>query len=153
VKPSRADIPVPYEEDEQKAVMKWAEVQGLNVPALRLLHHIPNGSSKLPIGLAKKLKSLGLKAGVPDLCLPVAAQGFHALYVEMKRVKGSTTSEEQKSWHAALRERGNRVEVCKGAGEAIAVIRDYLGMHGQREQPAPASPALDHWRAVAGAEG
>jgi hypothetical protein len=151
VKPARVKAPVPLEHEEQVDVMKWAEIQGMNVPALRLLFAIPNGGYRLPIGLAKKMQRAGLKAGVPDLCLPVPSGQFAALYVEMKRVKGSTTSEEQESWHAALRERGNRVEICRGAGEAIAVIRDYLGMHGQREKPA--SPALDHWRAVAGAEG
>lgn len=46
----------------------------------------------------------------------------------MKRIKGGRVSPEQEDWHAKLTARGYRVEVCRGAAAAIAVLKDYLGM-------------------------
>lgn len=113
------------EAQEQMAVMKWAEMSRGKYPELRLLFHIANGGSRNKIEAAH-LKQQGVKAGVPDLCLPVARGRFHGLYIEMKREKGGRLSPEQKGWLNALEAQGYYCKVCHGASEAIHTIQDYL---------------------------
>ena len=62
------------ESQEQQALFSWAEyAKGLH-PELGLLYHIPNGGKRDKLEAAR-LKLEGVKAGVPDLCLPVARGG------------------------------------------------------------------------------
>lgn len=121
------------EEQEQRAVIEWAHLSRGRLPGLRLLFHVPNGGLRHPV-TAQRLKLLGVKPGVPDLVLPVAAHGFHGLYVEMKRsvdrpkkkeVRGRL-SESQIWWRDQLRAQGYRAEVCYGFEEAKAVLEEYL---------------------------
>jgi len=72
-----------------------------------------------------------VKAGVPDLCLPVARGGFHGLYIELKRQKGSKTSDDQKAWLSNLEKQGYFVALCKGWEAAAKVITEYLTMGGE----------------------
>lgn len=117
------------EDFEQELVMRWAIGQIDTWPELALLHHIPNGGLRGKREAAR-LKRMGVKAGVPDLCLPVARGGFHGLYVEMKRLDGGRVSTEQKAWLAALHASGHCVAVAEGHEQAIGVIRDYLAADG-----------------------
>ena len=75
---------------------------------------------------AVHLKQQGVRAGVPDLCLPVARGGCHGLYIEMKRLRGGRVSPEQTAWMDALRAEGYAVAVCEGWSMASDVITDYL---------------------------
>lgn len=106
----------------QCELIQWARASG--IPELDLLYAIPNGA-RTAIKTAVKLKAEGLKRGIPDLCLPVARGGYHALYVEMKALKGSL-SKDQKLVIGGLIEQGNRVVVCKGWEAAKTTILDYL---------------------------
>ncbi|MFV0413325.1 MAG: VRR-NUC domain-containing protein [Oscillospiraceae bacterium] len=119
-------IPPPKEDVEQQQLFEWALWQSGACPELDYLYHVPNGGLRNK-AVAGKLKAQGVKSGVPDLCLPVARNGFHGLYVEMKR-KGETTSERQKEWLAFLKEGGYRTAVCEGCEAAIIVICDYMGI-------------------------
>lgn len=123
---SRSVVP---EDFEQELVIRWSIGQIENWPELVLLHHIPNGG-KRGKAEAAKLSRMGVKSGVPDLCLPVARGGFIGLYVEMKRQAGGRVSTEQKAWLAALHAAGHCVAVAEGHEQAIAVIRDYLAADG-----------------------
>lgn len=116
---------VPYENDEQMTVIQWARANRHLYKELELLHHIPNGG-KRGEREAARLKAQGVKAGVPDLCLPVPRGGYHGLYIEMKRREHGTVSEHQKKWLKALHEQGYCVSVCRGADEAIRLIEMYL---------------------------
>lgn len=116
---------IPTESEEQCLLFEWAEMSLAKYPELALLFHVPNGSSKSKFQ-AVKFKREGLKAGVPDLCLPVARQGYHALYIEMKRTEGGRLSDAQKWWLENLQKQGNKAVVCKGFEEAVSVIEDYL---------------------------
>ena len=80
---SRAYYRKRSEATEQERVINWATFYAKDFPELDLLHHIPNGGSRNQLEAAN-LKRQGVKAGVPDLCLPVARNGKHGLYVEMK---------------------------------------------------------------------
>lgn len=69
---------------------------------------------------------MGVKAGVPDVCLPVPRGGYHGLYVEMKRKQGGRVSEEQNEWMEALRAQGYEAKVCRGWKEAAEEIEQYM---------------------------
>ena len=116
----------------QVAVMKWAALACGSMPELRLLFAIPNGGARNVITGAR-LKAEGVRAGVPDLFLPVARHDCHGLFIEMKSSKGVTTRL-QDAWLYALDAEGYRVEVCRSAQAAIDTITEYLkgGTNGQR---------------------
>lgn len=113
----------PYESVEQSTLVAWFDRTHRALKGR--LFAIPNGG-KRHRATATQLRREGVRAGVPDLMLPVARRGYHGLFIEMKRVRGSQTSKEQKDWHVFLREQGYRVEVCKGHQIAMAVINEYL---------------------------
>lgn len=116
----RRETSAPTEAQEQAAVVEFCDWAGIPV------FHIPNGGYRHQ-HTAYQLKRQGVKPGVPDLCVPVAREGCHGLYVEMKRAKGGRLSAEQRGWIELLRENGYRAEVCHGADEAIALISGYIG--------------------------
>jgi len=116
---------IPTEAWEQARLFLWAAENIKVHRELWLLNGSLNGV-RLTIGQAVKAKKAGMKVGYPDVQLPVARQGYHCLYIEMKRTKGGRTDKIQLVWHKLLRDEGNRVEVCKGWHEARDVILNYL---------------------------
>lgn len=115
---------IPYEEEEQTELFSWAAAQESVHPELRLMFHIPNGG-KRGKAEAARFKAAGVKAGVPDICLPVARRGFHALYIELKAMDGRP-SLEQNEWMIALLKQGNYAQTCYGFDSAIRLILWYL---------------------------
>ena len=71
------------EHDEQSAIFEWAALMQGAYPELGLLFAIPNGG-KRDKATAGKLKAEGVKAGVPDMCLPVSNGKYHGLFIELK---------------------------------------------------------------------
>lgn len=114
------------EATEQMRVIDWCRWHENRYPLLQLIFHVPNGGSRNVLEAAN-LKAEGVKAGVPDLCLPVPQQGFHGLYVEMKWGKNKTT-ENQDWWLAQLEQLGYKTEVCYSAEAALIIISKYLGI-------------------------
>lgn len=130
-KPSK----IPLESEEQEKVFSWINANKKKYPELALCHSSLNGV-KLSPGAAVKAKKQGMVAGVPDILLPVprdASQGiyhsdYYGLFIELKRVKGSKVSVEQKLFIAALEDQGYMCKVCYGANEAIETIKNYLNI-------------------------
>lgn len=114
------------EATEQETVISWCEYNALRYPELDLIYHIPNGGSRNRMEAAN-LKRQGVKAGVPDLNLPVPMNGFHGLFIEMKFGKNKTTKK-QAEWLEQLQKQGYKTAVCYGAYEAIDTIKQYLGI-------------------------
>lgn len=114
------------EATEQEIVINWCEYNSQRHPELKLIYHVPNGGSRNQLE-AVNLKRQGVKAGVPDLNLPVALHGFHGLYIEMKFGKNKTT-EKQNWWLEQLQKQGYKTAVCYGADEAIDTIKEYLNI-------------------------
>lgn len=112
------------EAQEQAAVFEWAAWVAKRVPELALLYHVPNGGSRNVVE-AVHLKQQGVKAGVPDIVLPVARGKYHGLYIELKTLRGRLTNA-QKQWLDSLRNQGYAALVCRGAQAAIAAIGNYL---------------------------
>ena len=115
----------PLESQEQTTLFEWAARMTGKYPELALLHAIPNGGSRNPIE-ARNLRLQGVRAGIPDICLPCARKGHHGLYIELKRLKGGRVSEEQKKMILALQEQGYKAVVCYGWEEAANVIKEYM---------------------------
>lgn len=112
------------EDTEQMGVMDWANWNMGRFPELKLLFHIPNGG-KRDAREAARFKAMGVKAGVPDLCLPVPRDGFAGLYIEMKYGKNNTTKA-QEEWIEELRQQGYKVVVCYGGESATGELENYL---------------------------
>lgn len=112
------------EAQEQRFLFQWAGLAEQQYPELKLLHHIPNGG-KRDARTAANLKKEGVKAGVPDIFLPVGRGGYLGLYIELK-VGKNKTSLKQKEWIEKLRQQGYRVEVCYGWLEAKEEIEQYM---------------------------
>ena len=121
----RTGLTIPSEDAEQMVLMSWVTLMSSSRPELRLLFHIPNGGSRHKAE-AGRFRAMGVRAGVPDLCLPVPRGGKHGLFVEMKRTKGGRVSAEQQEWIIALQEQGYAAAVCRGWEEAARVILAYL---------------------------
>lgn len=107
---------------EQRAVVEYCDAR--NIPCF----HIPNGGSRNKAEAAS-LKRQGVKAGVPDLFVPVAKCGCHGLFIEMKAQKGRVSGH-QANWIRLLRGQGYAAYVCYGAKNAIRLIGLYMGGGG-----------------------
>jgi hypothetical protein len=114
------------EHDEQVALFEWAELQKCTMPELGLLFAIPNGGHRHK-ATAAKMKAEGVKRGVPDICLPVARDGFFGLYIELKYGKNKTTNE-QTGWLLNLVDQGYFAVIATGFEEAKKYIERYLSM-------------------------
>ena len=93
-------------------------------PQLRLLLAIPNGGLRNKI-TAAKLKAQGVKAGVPDLFLPVARGRYHGLWIEMKK-EGGKLSEAQNIWARWLFDEGYGHFIAFSWEQAAAILENYL---------------------------
>lgn len=114
------------EDTEQIRVMDWAEGAECRYPELRWLHHIPNGGARSS-GEAIKLKRMGVKRGVSDMCLPYPHGIYHGLYIEMKYGRNVAT-QEQTEFLCDMKKAGHCVAVCHDAQAAIDTIEQYVSL-------------------------
>lgn len=112
------------EASEQTALFQWAMIARQEHKELELLYHVPNGGRR-DKREAVSLRRQGVKAGIPDIVLPVARDGFFGLYIELKFGKNKTSSI-QDVWIRRLRGMNYKVEVCYGWVAAREVIECYL---------------------------
>ena len=112
------------ESAEQMALFRWATLQSGKHPELNAMYHIPNGGMRHK-ATAARLKAEGLKAGVPDICLPVPMGKYAGLYVELKVGKNKPTKLQQE-WLDTLASYGHKAVVCYGWEDAMKVILDYI---------------------------
>lgn len=114
------------EDTEQIAVVQWAQYNMNHHPELKWLHHCPNGGSRNQRE-AVKLKQMGVKAGVSDLCLPYPKGIYCGLYIEMKFGDNRQT-DRQKEFLADMAEVGHFVATCYSTEEAISIITEYCNL-------------------------
>lgn len=94
------------------------------IPQCRYLFHIPNGGHRNFLE-ALNLKKQGVKAGVPDLFLPLPNKKYHGLFIEMKYGKNKPTPN-QKEWIKYLNSVGYLAIVCYGAEQALDILKKYI---------------------------
>lgn len=119
------------EHQEQVAFIHWCRLNEKKYPELQTIFAVPNGD-KRHISVAKRLKAEGVRAGVPDIVLPVARDfymgidcQFNSLFIEFKTPKGRL-SKAQKVLLPKLALQGNLVIVAYSCAAAIEVVEAYL---------------------------
>lgn len=114
------------EHAEQRAFFGWLQLQiNLGVePFAHLAYAVPNGGERNPI-VASRLKTEGVKSGVPDVCWPVPRGQYPSLYIEMKVRPTGKVSATQQQWHTDLRGIGCAVAVCWNWRAARQCFIDY----------------------------
>lgn len=110
---------------EQAALMM--EIAVRYPQAAKLIYHVPNGGHRHK-QVAIELKKQGVRAGVPDLVLPMARGGYFGLYIEFKAKPpyDAAVSPAQDAYLQALTEQGYLAIVCRGHIDAIEAIRSYM---------------------------
>jgi hypothetical protein len=73
-----------------------------------------------------RARAEGVKAGVPDVMLPVSNGFHHGLFIELKKSKKGVISDDQHDWIAYLRNEMYAVAVCYGWHEAAEAIKWYV---------------------------
>ena len=106
------------EAQEQIWAATWLDKMGIP------FFHVPNGGYREKRE-AYKLKAMGVKAGVPDICILLARHGYHGLWIEMKREKGGVLSEAQKYWRDIFIREGYAWFEAKGCKELIEYVKKY----------------------------
>ena len=130
-----AAVPAP-ETAVQQALVQWSQAMAHWYPELGLLNASMN-AGKRGRATASRAKAEGMKAGVPDICLPVPRGPWHGLYIELK-VGGNVASPEQEDWIIALSAQGYRAVVRWGLDAGIAEIEAYLAL------PKPPAVPVDY---------
>lgn len=119
------------EATEQQALFQFAAQFQERLPDLAWLFHVPNGE-KRDIATARRLKSMGVRKGVPDVWLPVMRYDpalnivRNGLVIELKFGKNKETKE-QRAWLGFLTRQGWEVRTCYEWTEAARVLVAYLG--------------------------
>jgi hypothetical protein len=92
-----------------------------------LIYHVPNGGHR-HIKVAAALKKQGVRAGIPDLVLPMARGGYFGLYIEFKATppNDAPVSVEQQARIRALNDQGYLAIVCRGHFDAMEALRAYM---------------------------
>jgi len=112
----------PSEHSLQTACVNWFR---LAYP-LGIIYAVPNGAW-CGYKQGRKLVSEGLVSGVPDLVIPIARKGWHALYIEMKNGKQGRVSDNQSEMMKKLVREGNMCAVCRNFDQFRQIITDYFG--------------------------
>lgn len=108
-------LPVLKEAEEQKMLVHYLQRRG--IPHWRT----PNETYTKSWRQKRLNKDLGVVPGVPDMFVII---NNRLIAIEMKRTKGSTTTQAQKDWLRLLNEAGVPARVCKGYEEAKAFIEE-----------------------------
>lgn len=117
-------ITYPSEDAEQRAFFQWCQYQEHTYYGITRAFHIPNGGKRDAVEAAH-FKSLGVKAGVPDIFIPVPSGRWHGMFIEMKKRKGGRVSEAQMDMIRFLNGMGYYAVVAHGCAEAIEFVRKY----------------------------
>lgn len=117
---------VPDETAEQENLFRWARFVSGKYPELDLMFHIPNEGKRTKSAGAQQ-RAMGLKRGMPDICLPVARGKYHSLYIELK-AEGGRLSADQADQLMKLRRAGHAAEVCYGFEAAQETLLQYLSL-------------------------
>lgn len=114
------------EHAHQAALFCWAALPETlaKYPELALMFAIPNGGERNKV-TAARLKAEGVKAGVPDIFLPVPRRKNHGLFIEMKK-EGGEPSKAQSYWRRELNLQGYAAFTCYGWLAARSLVATYL---------------------------
>lgn len=109
------------EHDLQAAVIAECDRRAILRPEYGLIFAIPNGGARHP-AVAAKLKAEGVKAGVPDLFLPVARHGYHGMFIELKVGDNKPSQVQLDMIRNLIAER----YFCKAIWDSVDAVMDWL---------------------------
>mgnify|MGYP007071590385 CR=1 FL=1 len=122
--PSRRPYKQGPEELEMTLFFDFVRYKAFQDERLHSCYHIPN-EGKASIQRRLALARAGVKKGIPDICVPIPNDSYHALYIELK-VKPNKPTQAQKECIEHLNKLGNYAVVCYSGSEAIQTLEKYL---------------------------
>jgi len=115
------------EESIQKQIVLWCKQH--DNPKFHGIFHVPNGDFR-DKRTAIKLKKMGVKAGIPDLMLPL--ENGKVFWLELKTKKGKLSAV-QKVVIAKLKKKGHLVEVAFGYDQAVEILERVISSEETNE--------------------
>jgi len=122
-------LTIPTEYQEQNALVKWLNFH----PTVRDFFCKNNNEGKRSAIQGYNLKLNGLRPGVSDLFIYYPANGFHGLWLEVKRNKIYTKSEmstltwmAQEEFMRNVRSVGYAASFCFGWENGKNIVENYL---------------------------
>lgn len=123
-KQAKPSLPKISETQIQIQCINWFRQQYRAIYDAGCLIHIAN-ERQCSMRRGKELKDMGVRKGIPDLCLFMARKGFHGLFIEMK-APHEYPRPEQRQIMAMLEREGYKCVVCRSLEEFRTIINDYL---------------------------
>jgi hypothetical protein len=129
------------EDELHRACVQWADAQSAAVPELKALFHPPNGGHR-DARTGARMKEMGAKAGVPDLCLPIVRPVVWkngdvipagGLWVELKSENGRLR-DSQRVWRDRLLEHDHCWTLCRSLDAFRAAVTDYIAGDFRQEK-------------------
>ena len=112
---------LPSEYDEQKKCIEYLEI--LKLKGEKILYSATAQSTFTTSYTQKrKNKSMGVRAGVPDLIIII---NENLVFIELKRIKKSVVSPDQLIWINTLKEAGQYAKICYGFKEFEEYINRF----------------------------
>lgn len=117
-------LPIPTEYDECVLFAKYLRLLVYQGKVIKFCH-IPEMHTKSHAQRSKNTMQ-GFNAGIPDYV--IILNNKKVLWIEMKRTRGSSTSDEQYAWQEALNDAGCVSEICYGFYSAKTIVEDNLSL-------------------------
>ncbi len=115
---------IPLERDEQKQLIKYLRLKNIFHFAPMNENQHSKANRTMAIRIEAKAKSMGKIKGTSDIVIMLPKK---VLFIELKRIKGSITSKEQKEFILKVNKYPYAEgRICKGANEAINFIEEYI---------------------------
>jgi VRR-NUC domain len=111
--------------DGSEASIQRAVIQFLKAKYPRALYCASAGGMRTSYSQAARMKMTGYKRGFPDLAIYEPRNGYHGLFLELKK-EGGYPSPEQKAWIEELTKRGYSAYICTGYDETTRIIDNYF---------------------------
>ena len=114
-----ATVACPSEQEEGEAFSAELTLRGIKHT------HIPNetGGDKPAILRGLRMQRAGTSPGFPDYLVYTHGK---RIAIELKRVAGSKTSDDQREWLIFLSQYGYHCAVCHGAAEAMEFVNEVI---------------------------
>lgn len=118
----KQSLPVLTEHQEAVTLARYLDVLQLT-GKIFLYSHVPNETFTKYWSVKTKNKQEGVHIGVPDYIIVTSGK---VLFIELKRTKGSVTSDEQINWLTALEGKEIVTYLAHGADDAIKFVEEQL---------------------------
>lgn len=119
------------EDGTQRAYLQSVRICGQFAEEISLIYHVPNGGyrgdDRSAMIAGAKMKALGAKSGVPDICLPISRLGYGSLFIEFKKPNGKEgIFKDQAEYIKLLTRNGNLVVITHDWAQARDITLAYL---------------------------